>query len=317
MVTNFKFIDLFAGVGGINLGFKEAGFKSVFSNDFEESCKPTFDINHKPDTLTIADINKYPIKDMPDFDLLLAGFPCQPFSVAGFRQGFKDKKGRGNLFFRVAEIIEKKKPKVVLLENVKNLKGHDDGKTYKIIEETLESLGYNIRSKILNSKDYGNIPQNRERIFIIGFLDKKKSDAFKFPKKIKLTKNFRDFLEKNIDNKYYYNDKPLFDKIKDHINSTKTVYQWRRKYVRENKQGLVPTLTANMGMGGHNIPIIKDANGVRKLTPYECFRLQGFPSKWKIPKEISDSKLYKQAGNSVTVPVVKRVALEIMNVLKK
>ena len=308
-------LDLFTGIGGISKGFEDAGFITVFSNDIEESCKKIFELNNRPHKLTVADITKYPIKNFPKFNILVAGFPCQPFSVAGFRQGFKDKK-RGDLFFRIAEIIDKRKPKAIMLENVKNLKGHDNGKTFKIIKKTLEFLGYTIQSKILNSKEYGNIPQNRESIFIVGFLDKKKAKKFKFPKEIKLTKKFVDFLEKKVDKKYYYKGKPLYNKLKNEITSKKKVYQWRRKYVRENKSNVVPTLTANMGTGGHNVPIIKDNKGIRKLTPRECFRLQGFSKKWKIPKNVSDSSLYKQAGNSVTVPVVKRVALEIMKVLK-
>jgi len=161
---------------------------------------------------------------------------------------------------------------------------------------------------------HGNLPQNRERIFIVGFLDKNKADKFNFPDKIPLTSNFRDILEEVVDDKYYYDDKPLFDRIKDDIKSKDTVYQWRRKYVRENKSGVCPTLTANMGTGGHNVPIIKDDKGIRKLTPLECFRLQGFPSNWKIPN-IADCKLYQQAGNSVNVPVIERIANEIKKAL--
>lgn len=314
MEEGFRTLDLFAGVGGIKLGFDNAGFNTVFSNDYEPSCEHTFNLNHKNIKITIGDINNISIDELPEFDILLGGFPCQPFSVAGYRQGFNDERGRGNLFFRIAEIIEKRKPKVIMLENVKNLKGHDNGKTFRIIKQTLEDLGYYIKAEILNGMTHGNLPQNRERIFIVGFLDKNKADKFNFPKKIPLTSNFRDMLEKNVDDKYYYNDKPLFDRIKGDIKSKDTVYQWRRKYVRENKSGVCPTLTANMGTGGHNVPIIKDDKGVRKLTPLECFRLQGFPFNWKIPN-IADCKLYQQAGNSVNVSVVERIAKEIMKVL--
>ncbi|MDP2672917.1 MAG: DNA (cytosine-5-)-methyltransferase, partial [Nanoarchaeota archaeon] len=250
----------------------------------------------------------------PEFDILLGGFPCQAFSVAGYRKGFQDKE-KGNLFFRIAEILEERKPTAFLLENVKNLKGHDGGKTFKIIEETLKKLGYSIKSKILNSMTHGNIPQNRERIFIVGFLDKEKAEAFDFPEEIKLTKNFREFTANEAEDKYYYNDKPLYEKIKKDINSEFTVYQWRRKYVRANKKGVVPTLTANMGLGGHNVPIIKNHKGIRKLTPRECFLLQGFPQNFKLPKNLADSKLYHQAGNSVTIPVVQRIAENMKIVL--
>ncbi len=313
-MKNIRTLDLFSGIGGIRLGFERAGFKTVFSNDFDKSCKITYDLNFKEPKLNTKDIWKLNVLEIPEFDILLAGFPCQAFSIAGYRKGFRDEKGRGNLFFRIAEILEARKPKAILLENVKNLRGHNEGKTFKIIEKTLRKLKYHIKSKVLNSMIHGNIPQNRERIFIVGFLDKKKAEAFKFPKEIKLTKNFRKFVKKKVDDKYYYNDKPLYERIKNDVNSENTVYQWRRKYVRENKKGVVPTLTANMGTGGHNVPIIKNSKGIRKLTPYECFMIQGFPNTFKLP-DIADSKLYHQVGNSVTVSVVERIAKEMAKVL--
>jgi DNA (cytosine-5)-methyltransferase 1 len=309
-----KTIDLFAGVGGIRLGFERAGFNTVFSNDYEPACKDTFDLNHDGAKLTIADIMEYPIKEIPDFDILLGGFPCQPFSIAGHRQGFDDDKGRGNLFFRIMKIIRKKKPSAIFLENVKNLKNHDGGNTFKVIKKTLENEGYTIKSEVLNGMVHGNLPQNRERIFIVGFRDKDKAENFSFPGEKTLKKNFRDLLESDVDAKYYYENKPLYHRLKDDVNSKATVYQWRRKYVRANKKGVCPTLTANMGTGGHNVPIILDDKGIRKFTPLECFRLQGFPKNWKLP-EIADSKLYKQAGNSVNVSVVERVAKEIARVM--
>jgi len=313
MKEGFRTLDLFAGVGGIRLGFEKEGFKTIFANDFDKTCKETYDLNFSEPKLTIKDIWKVNIKEIPEFDILLGGFPCQAFSIAGYRKGFKE--ARGNLFFRIAEILEERKPTAFLLENVKNLKGHDKGKTFKIIKETLEKLGYHIKSKVLNSMEYGNIPQNRERIFIIGFLDKEKAEAFDFPKPIKLTKNFRQFTANEADDKYYYNDKPLYERIKNDVNSEYTIYQWRRKYVRANKKGVCPTLTANMGLGGHNVPIIKNHKGIRKLNPKECFLLQGFPKGFKLPK-LADSKLYHQAGNSVVVPVIQRIAENMMRVLK-
>jgi len=304
----FTTCDLFAGVGGIRLGFERAGFKTIFANDFDKTCKDTYDLNFSEPKLLIEDIGKVNIKEIPNFNVLLAGFPCQAFSIAGYRKGFRDDKGRGNLFFRIAEILEEKKPEAFMLENVKNLKTHDKGKTFKIIKETLEKLGYHIKYKILNSITHGNIPQNRERIFIVGFLNEDKTDAFEFPDEILLTKNFRMFTAEKADKKYYYNDKPLYERIKNDIHSEYTVYQWRRKYVRTNKKGVVPTLTANMGRGGHNVPIIKNTIGVRKLTPKECFLLQGFPESFKLPENVVDSNLYHQAGNSVTVSVIQRIA---------
>jgi len=308
-------IDLFAGVGGIRLGFEKAGFETVFANDFDKSCKETYDLNFSDPKLDTRNIWDIPISKLPDFNVLLGGFPCQAFSIAGYRQGFRDAKGRGNLFFRIAEILEKRKPEAFLLENVKNLKGHDKGKTFRVIKETLEDkLNYHIKSEVLNTMNYTNLPQNRERIFIVGFKDKKKTDNFTFPNEIPLTKSFREFVAEEAEDKYYYNDKPLYERIKNDINSEETVYQWRRKYVRTNKKGVVPTLTANMGTGGHNVPIIKNSKGIRKLTPKECFLLQGFPKHFKLPNLV-DSKLYHQAGNSVTVPMLERIAENMAKVL--
>lgn len=312
-----KTIDLFAGVGGIRQGFEKAGFKTVFANDFDKTCKKTYDLNFNEPKLNNEDINKLNISELPEFDVLLGGFPCQAFSIAGYQNGFKDEKVGGNLFFRIADILKERKPEAILLENVKNLKSHDKGKTFRIIKETLEKLGYTIKAEVLNSMVYGNIPQNRERIFIVGFLDEKKAKLFRFPDKIPLTISFKDLVAKKADNKYYYNDKPLYERIKNDINSEETVYQWRRKYVRTNKKGVCPTLTANMGRGGHNVPIIKNTIGIRKLTPRECFLMQGFPENFKLPKDLPDCHLYHQAGNSVTVSVVERVANNMMDVLKK
>jgi DNA (cytosine-5)-methyltransferase 1 len=311
----FKTVDLFAGIGGIRIGFERAGFKTVFANDFDEPCKKTYDLNFKDSKLVVEDIRKIEIEDLPEFDFLLGGFPCQAFSIAGYQKGFKDDKGRGNLFFDIARILEARKPAGFLLENVKNLRGHDGGKTFKVIQETLEKLGYHIKYKILNSMEYGNIPQNRERIYIVGFKNASYIEKFKFPEPKNLTIKITDLLEKNVPEKYYYNGKPLYERLKKGVKEEGKVYQWRRQYVRENKKGVCPTLTANMGMGGHNVPIIKDKKGIRKLTPLECARIQGFPSDFKLPA-LADSALYKQLGNSVSVPVIEAVAKQMMKAME-
>ncbi len=303
-------IDLFAGIGGIRIGFERAGFKTVFANDFEKNCKITYDLNFKDSKLVVEDLTKIEAKDLPEFDFLLGGFPCQAFSIAGYRSGFNDKKGRGNLFFDIARILDERQPKGFLLENVKNLKTHDGGNTFEVIKNTLRDLGYHIKYKVLNSMEYGNVPQNRERIYIVGFKNKKECDNFEFPEPIKLTNTIKNILEKDVDAKYYYDGKPLYDRLKDDITEQNKVYQWRRQYVRENKKGVSPTLTANMGMGGHNVPIIFDGKGIRKLTPRECARIQGYPDSYQLPK-IADSALYKQIGNSVSVPVLERIAGQI------
>lgn len=307
-VKGLRTLDLFAGVGGIRLGFERANFSTVFANDFEPACKRTYDINFTTSKLVVEDIRKIGIGDLPDFDFLLGGFPCQAFSIAGYQEGFKDKKNRGNLFFDIARIIEERKPEGFLLENVKNLKTHDGGRTFEVIEKELRELGYHVKAKVLNSMHYGNVPQNRERIYIVGFKKKKLADNFEFPDPVKLEVKISDLLEKNVPEKYYYNGKPLFKKLQKFIKEEGRVYQWRRQYVRENKKGVCPTLTANMGTGGHNVPIIKDKKGIRKLTPRECARIQGFPADYKLPEGVADSALYKQFGNSVTVTVIEAIA---------
>lgn len=318
-MSKLRTIDLFAGIGGIRLGFSSVGFRTVYANDFDKFAQVTYNLNFKTTKLHLQDITKVSVNEIPDFDILLAGFPCQAFSIAGYRHGFNDIKGRGNLFFDIARILDDKKPLGFLLENVKNLKNHDSGNTFKVISETLDNLGYDIKVEVLNSVDYGNVPQNRERIYIVGF--KKESSIinnFDFPTKIKLTKSITDILEdsNSIDEKYYYNQKPLYERIKDFNFESGKVYQWRRKYIRENKKGVSPTLTANMGMGGHNVPIIKDKRGIRKLTPRECARIQGYPDTFKLPTQ-TDSHLYKQIGNSVSVPVLKGIAKQMKVAIEK
>ena len=312
----YKTLDLFAGIGGIRMGFEKAGFETVFGNDFDPYCKLTYDLNFKDVPLKVADIAKVKSSELPDFDILLGGFPCQPFSIAGYRRGFLDT-GRGDLFFEIVRILRDKKPQAVFLENVKNLRTHDKGKTFKIISDALADLGYHVKVQILNSAQYGGVPQNRERVYIVGFKSQKQFDAFEFPKPIKLEKTVSDLLEKEVDKKYYYTPSSvIYNSLKEEIKTKGVVYQWRRKYVRENKSGLCPTLTANMGMGGHNVPLVKDDKGIRKLTPRECARLQGFPDTYKLPKELTDTRLYKQFGNSVTTTVINSVAKQVRKALE-
>lgn len=310
----WKTIDLYAGIGGLRKGFEKENFETVYANDFDSYCKITYDLNFDTIPLTVGDIGEVDLKTIPEFDFLLAGFPCQPFSVAGYRKGFEDT-DRGNQFFNIVRILKEKEPAGFLLENVKNLKNHDNGKTFEIIKTALESVGYYTKEQVLTSWQYGNIPQTRERIYIVGFKDERKRDNFKFPEPIVLTKKVSDLLEKEVAEKYYYKNSPLFEKLKPYVTNPDTVYQWRRQYVRENKSNLFPTLTANMGMGGHNVPIVIDRKGIRKLTPRECFLVQGFGENYKIPGNLADSRLYKQAGNSVTVTVIERIAKEIAKVM--
>ena len=310
---NMKCASFFAGVGGIDIAFEQAGFEIVYANELDKFAVETFKANHKAfiDHRSIVDVKD---DEIPDFDVMLAGFPCQAFSVAGYRKGFEDK-GRGDLYFELERIFIKKQPQIIFLENVKNLVSHDHGRTFEIMDN-----GYHIKYQVLNASEYGNIPQNRERIYVVCFKNEDLMNKFQFPEKIDLTATIQDMLEdeKHIDKKYFYTEKtPFFEKLVEEIKDAKTLYQWRRQYVRANKSNLCPTLTANMGTGGHNVPLLNvqgKKNTIRKLTPRECFNFQGYPKDFMLPN-ISNASLYKQAGNSVVVPVIKRIAEQIKKVL--
>lgn len=308
----------FAGVGGIEIGFRQAGFDIVWSNEIDEKASKTFRKNHS-NLLITDDIHNISSDSVPDTDIIVGGFPCQAFSVAGYRKGFEDE--RGEVFFQLARIISQKLPRVIFIENVKNLVGHDNGNTYKVIRETLESYGYHLKTMVLNACEYGNIPQNRERIYIIGFLNEEDFDNFKQISPINLTVKISDIVDYNakVDDKFYYTEQncSFYNLLKEGVTNKDTVYQWRRKYIRENKSNLCPTLTANMGIGGHNVPIVLTKYGIRKLTPKECFMFQGYPESFVLPDDVAQSHLYKQAGNSVVIPVIYRLASEIRKALKK
>jgi len=327
----FKVGGLFSGVGGIELGFSNKNkFKIAWGNDFDSYASKTYRKNFTHPFYE-KDINELRGKDLEAVDVLVGGFPCQAFSVAGYQKGFEDE--RGNVFFQIIRLINElpKKPEVLLLENVKNIYTHDKKKTFRIIQDSLEKTGYCVFSKIMNTCEYTSVPQNRERTFIVCFLEGK--DAFLDPSKPKSTyfqkvfppeKNIKlkpisYFLESNeVDEKYYYRqDKYNYNELSESITKKNTFYQWRRVYVRENKSGVCPTLTANMGTGGHNVPLIKDDYGIRKITPRECFNLQGFPKNFKLPKDVPNTQLYKQAGNAVTVDMVKQLSSIIYDCLRK
>lgn len=305
--------SFFAGVGGIDLAFEQAGFGVVYANEIDKYAVQTYESNFdiKVDNRDIYDVKA---DELPEFDVMLAGFPCQAFSVAGYREGFNDRKGRGELFFELERIFSARKPKIVFLENVKNLATHDGGNTYKVIKERLELAGYKVTEAVLNAMHYGNIPQNRERIYIAAFQDEEMYNRFEFPDPVELNRGLDEFIDFNVkqEGKYYYTPDScsFFDKLSDCMKNPDTVYQWRRVYVRENKSGVCPTLTANMGTGGHNVPLVLTPTGIRKLTPRECFNLQGFPKDYVLPN-MANTRLYKQAGNSVVVSVVKLIAMQI------
>ncbi|HIT91107.1 MAG TPA: DNA cytosine methyltransferase [Candidatus Merdenecus merdavium] len=318
----FKCASFFAGVGGIDYGFEKTGaFKTVYANEIDLYPAKTFELNYNI-KVDVRDIHDVRSDEIPDFDIMLAGFPCQAFSIAGYRKGFEDEKGRGELFFELTRILEDKKPRMALFENVKNLVGHDNGNTFRVICEQLDILGYKYSYQVLNAMTYGNVAQNRERIYIVAFRDERDYERFHWPLSIPLKKTVRDIIDfdSKVDEKYYYTPgkykgdiyNALVEAMKDDNIEDPAIYQWRRKYVRKNQSRVVPTLTANQGEGGHNVCLVKTKYGIRKMTPRECFNTQGFTKDFKLPSNMSDARLYKQAGNSVCVSVIYRIAKEMV-----
>ena len=303
--TSLKMIDLFAGTGAFSKVCENTNeIECVFANDMEKTSKNIYDLNLNH-SLTLENLNDINVETIPKHDILTAGFPCQPFSIAGNQKGFQDV--RSNVFWKLLSIIDYHHPSCIILENVKNLLSHDNGKTFEIIKNNLMKRNYYITYKILNTAEITGIPQHRERIYIVCLKSKEIYDKFTldFPKVPLLSVST--FLEKNVSYKYYYTEKSsTWNLVKQSVVKKDTIYQYRRVYVRENKSNVCPTLTANMGSGGHNVPLILDDRGIRKLTPRECFHLQGFPSSYQLP-EISDTYLYKLAGNAVSYPVVERI----------
>jgi DNA (cytosine-5)-methyltransferase 1 len=302
-----KMIDLCAGTGAFSLAFENTGkVECVFANDIEPSSKIIYDNNFNH-TLFLKDINTIDVENIPPHDILCGGFPCQSFSIGGQQKGFNDP--RSNVFWKIMEIVEHHAPRYIVLENVKNLLSHDKKKTFAVIKNALESKGYFVNFKVLNTSDITGIPQHRERVYIVCT---KENTPFSLDfEKIKKG-TISSLLEKEIPQKYYYKNSSIYDSLEREITKKNTVYQYRRTYVRENKNNECPTLTANMGTGGHNVPLILDDIGIRKFTPRECFRLQGFPSDYKLGS-LSDCKLYKLAGNAVSYPVVQSIANRLIH----
>lgn len=317
--TSFTADAFFAGVGGIELGFKQTSkLRVLYANEFDKNARKTYALNNPNTTLDGRDIHDVRSDEIPNCEIMMGGFPCQAFSIAGYRKGFADE--RGDLFFEMLRMVNAKRPRVVFIENVKNLVNHDKGNTFKVIKEALTESGYFIKWKVLNGKDFGNVPQNRERIYVVAFRYKNDYDKFEFPKPVVLTRTLHDVIDFHgqKDEKYYYRQgkQPFYDKLVPDITSQDTLYQWRRQYVRANKSHVSPTLTANMGTGGHNVPLLlTDSGEIRKLTPKECFNVQGYPADFKLPDDVASGQLYKQAGNSVVVPVIHRIADNIMDVI--
>lgn len=309
----FKFIDLFAGIGGIRLAYQNLGGKCVFSSEWDNFSKKTYEANFGE--VPFGDITKISEESIPDHDVLLAGFPCQPFSIAGVskknalgrKHGFLDET-QGTLFFDIARIIKHKKPKAFMLENVKNLVSHDKGNTFKVIKNTLEELGYSVHFKVLNGKHF--VPQNRERILIIGFRNEifGGNENFTFPKLPEPKIKFKEILENEVDTKYTLSDK-LWNYLQDYAIKHKAKGNGFG-FGLTDLDGISRTLSARYYKDGSEVLIPQKNINPRRLTPRECARLQGFPDEFVI--SVSDNQAYKQFGNSVTVPLMQAVGKQLV-----
>lgn len=314
----FRFIDLFAGIGGIRVPFEKLGGQCVFTSEWDKFCQITYQFNFGD--CPHGDITKIDEKSIPDHDILLAGFPCQPFSIAGVSKkkslgrehGFKDKK-QGNLFFDIARILKKKKPKAFLLENVKNLKSHDGGRTYKIIENTLQNLRYNLFVKVIDAADY--VPQHRERIIITGFRkDIFPEIEFEFPDAEARKTDIVDILEKDVDRKYTLSNK-LWKYLRDYAKKHKAKGNgFGFGLIDPEKDSTTRTLSARYYKDGSEILLKQKGKNPRRLTPRECARLMGFSDDFKIP--VSDNQAYRQFGNAVVIPVIEAVAKELIETIE-
>ena len=315
-MNNLRVCSLFSGIGGIDLGFQQAGFDIVWANEFDKDAATTYKLNFGNDLLSEKDIRKVDINVIPAFDVLVAGFPCQPFSSAGKQKGFEDP--RGDLFFQIARIVEAKRPQYVFLENVSNLLDHDDGKSFLTVYNTLVPYGYSFRYRVMDSFEYGNIPQHRKRIFIVGFLDEEKCERFSFPEKIECKTKLNDFIDRHTkhDKSYYYDGNSFYyTDLKRIVTDYNALYKINDRGVSTKAYYICPTLTANMGTFPDRVPIVIDDYGIRKITPYECLALQGFPKDFRF-SGIPMNSAYKQCGNSVVVPVIRRIAERIRAIIE-
>ena len=314
----FKFIDLFAGIGGIRMAFQSLGGKCVFTSEWDTYSKKTYEANFGE--VPFGDITKISEQEIPDHDILLGGFPCQPFSIAGVSKknalgrahGFLDET-QGTLFFDVARIIKHKMPSAFMLENVKNLVSHDKGKTFTIIKEILKELGYSIHFKVLDGQHF--VPQHRERIIIVGFNNDvfKGKETFEFPKMGDEKFAIRDILEDEVDPKYTLSDK-LWNYLQEYAKKHKAKGNGFG-FGLTNLDGISRTMSARYYKDGAEILIPQNGLNPRRLTPRECARLQGFPDNFLIP--VSDNQAYKQFGNSVVTPLIQAVGKNIIKEILK
>ena len=307
--------SLFSGIGGIDLGFIQAGFDIVWANEMDAAACRTYRHNFPNTNLIEGDIKRIATSDIPDCDVLTAGFPCQPFSIAGLQKGFKDRDG--NLFFEITRIIDAKRPKVVFLENVPNLMEHDDGKTFLVIFNGLAQFGYTVYYRVLASNDYGNLPQIRKRIYIVAIREDISNRLYQYPESMELTLKSSDIINRSVKQHdiYYYTEGKMYDRLVAHMKDRKAIYRITDTEVRWTKNQMCPTLTANMGTHKDRVHVVWDDYGIRKMTLRECLDFQGFPKEFYFPNTITIDDAYKQIGNTVSVPVIARLATKIKEML--
>lgn len=307
--------SLFSGIGGIDLGFIQAGFDIVWANEMDAAACRTYRHNFPNTNLIEGDIKRIATSDIPDCDVLTAGFPCQPFSIAGLQKGFKDRDG--NLFFEITRIIDAKRPKVVFLENVPNLMKHDDGKTFLVIFNGLAQFGYTVYYRVLASNDYGNLPQIRKRIYIVAIREDISNRLYQYPEPMELTLKSSDIINRSVKQHdiYYYTEGKMYDRLVAHMKDRKAIYRITDTEVRWTKNQMCPTLTANMGTHKDRVHVVWDDYGIRKMTLRECLDFQGFPKEFYFPNTITIDDAYKQIGNTVSVPVIARLATKIKEML--
>ncbi len=298
------------------MGFKQAGYNIVWANEYDAAACKTYRHNFGATHLVEADIRTVKTESIPDFDILTAGFPCQPFSVAGKQRGFADK--RGNLFFEITRIIDAKRPKIVFLENVPNLMEHDDGKTFLVIFNSLAQFGYSVYYKVMAANEYCNLPQTRKRIYIVAVRDDIADCMYQHPDPVELTLLSSDIIHRHEKQNeiYYYNGTALYQYLARNMRDKEAIYRITDTEVRWTKNKMCPTLTANMGTYPDRVPVVWDDYGIRKLTLRECLAFQGFPREFYFPNTITIDDAYKQIGNSVCVPMVRKIAQKIYEIIK-
>ena len=311
----YSVVSLFAGIGGICLGFQQAGFDVIWANEKDHAACLTYRHNFGNDYLVEGDIREIPEESIPHADVLAAGFPCQSFSTAGAGRGFADP--RGTLFFEVIRVAKAIQPRVIFLENVENLMDHDDGRTFQTIYSSLVELGYIIRYQAMATHEYANIPQTRRRVYIVAFSDLELSDHFSFPEPIPLTSRAMEWikLDERKPDIYYYSEDTVFDRyIRDTVTNRRYIYRVFNGAARVLTNGKCPTLTASMSTP-RNAAVLRDDFGVRRLSLRESLIFQGFPAEFYFPNTIKIHDAYKQIGNSVSVPVIRRIAGEIQRII--